>query len=188
MTKKLAAITLIFACTSLAWVVLGSTIFSRTYDSGAASSSKVASTWGTPQNQAPPTAQLITQVTKQVDALENGKMVKKSWTEDVATGIPLESSKINVDLNLEHRQKGLLWYSTYKVRFSGVYGFRNASDKEQKVVLNLNFPTNQAIYDDLTFLVDGNPVAITNEHNAARAAVKVGAGKTAQLEVGYSSQ
>lgn len=188
MTKKIAAITLIFACASLAWVILGSTIFSRTYDSEYASSSKVASTWGAPQNQGPPAAQFITQVTKEADALENNKIVKKTWTENVATDLPLESSKINVDLNLEHRQKGLLWYSTYKVRFSGVYGFRNTSDKEQNVIFNLNFPTNQAIYDDLTFLVDGNPVSITNEHNTAKAAVKVAAGKTAQLQVGYSSQ
>jgi len=188
MARRIAAITLIFAFTSLAWIVLGTTVFSRTYGSEYASSSKVVSTWGAPQNQVPPTAQLITQVTKEVNVLENSKMVKKTLTEDVATPIPLESSKINVDLNLEHRQKGLLWYSTYKVRFAGAYGFRNTSDKEQNVVFNLNFPTNQAIYDDLTFLVDGNPVAITNEHNATKAMVKIGAGKTAQLQVGYSSQ
>src|SRR5262249_17970705 len=123
MTKKIIAITFIFICASLAWVILGSTIFSRTYDSEYTSSSKVASTWGAQQNQGPQTAKFITQIKKQADALENNQIVKKTWTEDVATAIPLESSKINVDLNLEHRQKGLLWYSTYKVRFSGVYGF-----------------------------------------------------------------
>ena len=188
MTKRIAAITLIFAGASLAWIILGATIFSRTYDSDAASSSKVASTWGAPQNQGPPAAEFITPVTKQADALENNKIVKKTWTENVVTDLPLESSKINVDLNLEHRQKGLLWYSTYKVRFSAVYGFRNTSDKEQNVTFKLNFPTSEAIYDDLTFIVDGNPVAITNEHNTAKAVVKVDAGKTAHLQVGYSSQ
>ncbi len=89
---------------------------------------------------------------------------------------------------LQHRQKGLLWYSTYKVDFSGVYGFRNTSDKEQTVNFRLPFPTSQAIYDNLTFTVDGNPVANHNQKNAAKAAVKVAAGKTAQLAVGYSSQ
>src|SRR5215467_1405483 len=188
MTKRIIAIAFIFICASVAWAILGATIFSRTYDSGAVSSSRVASTWGAPQNQGPPTASFITQITKQADAVENGKLIKKTWTEDQTNPIPLESSKVKVDLDLEHRQKGLLWYSTYKVRFNGVYSFRNTSDKEQYIIFRLNFPTTQAIYDNLTFLVDGNPVAIANESNAAKTTVKVGASKTSQLEVGYSSQ
>jgi inner membrane protein involved in colicin E2 resistance len=55
-------------------------------------------------------------------------------------------------------------------------------------MFKLNFPTAQAIYDNLTFMVDGNPTVLTNESNAAKTVVKIGAGKTAQLAVGYSSQ
>lgn len=128
MIKTIIAIIFIFICTSIAWAILGTTIFARTYDSGSVSSTKVASTWGAPQNQGPPTASFITQVTRQQTVVENGKNVKKTWTEEVTTELPLESSKIDVDLDLEHRQKGLLWYSTYKVRFTGVYGFHNSSD------------------------------------------------------------
>ena len=188
MTRKIIAIVFIFICASVAWAILGATIFSRTYDSGAVSSNKVASTWGTPQNQGPPTASFSTPITKQQDVTENGKSVRKTWTEDVITDIPLESSKIDVDLDLEHRQKGLLWYSTYKVRFAGLYGFRNPTDKEQIVVFKLQFPTTQAIYDNLTFIVDGTPSEITNESNAAKTSVKIAPGKTARLSVGYSSQ
>jgi inner membrane protein involved in colicin E2 resistance len=188
MTKKIVAIVFIFICTSVAWAILGTTIFARTYDSTAASSSRVASTWGTEQNQGPPTASYITQITKTQDVAENGKIVKKSWTEALTNELPLESTRINVDLDLQHRQKGLLWYSTYKVRFAGVYGFRNPTDKEQTLIFRLQFPTAQAIYDDLTFAVDGNAATLTNENNAAKAEVKIGAGKTAQLSVGYSSQ
>ena len=188
MTRKIVAIAFIFICTSVAWAILGTTIFARTYDSNAASSSRVASTWGTQQNQGPPTASYITQVPKTQDVLENGKIVKKNWTEALTNEVPLETSRINVDLDLQHRQKGLLWYSTYKVRFAGLYGFRNPTDKEQTLIFRLQFPTAQAIYDDLTFAVDGNPATLTNENNAAKAEVKIGAGKTAQLSVGYSSQ
>ena len=188
MTKRIIAIVFIFICTTAAWMVLGATIFSRTYDSGSVSTSRVASTWGAPQNQGPPIATLLTPVKKEQTFLENGKTIKKTWTEEIASDLPLESSKINVDLDLEHRQKGLLWYSTYKVRFTGVYGFRNPSDKDLTVIFKLPFPTSQAIYDNLTFVVDGNPVALTNENNAAKASVKIGAGKTTQLSIGYSSQ
>jgi inner membrane protein involved in colicin E2 resistance len=188
MTRKISAITFIFICASIAWAILGATIFARTYDSGAISSERVASTWGTEQNQGPPTASYKTRVEKQQEFLENSVKVVKTVTEETVTPLPLESSRIDVDLDLQHRQKGLLWYSTYKVEFSGVYGFRNTSDREQTVDFRLQFPTSQAIYDNLTFVVDGNPVTITNDKNAAIGSVKVGAGKTAQLAIGYSSQ
>ena len=57
-------------------------------------------------------------------------------------------------------------------RFSGVYAFVNQSDKEQAVEFKLLFPTTQAIYDNLTFNVDGNPVAVSNQKNAALTVVK----------------
>ncbi|HJX90634.1 MAG TPA: inner membrane CreD family protein [Pyrinomonadaceae bacterium] len=188
MTKRIIAITFIFICTSIAWVILGGTIFSRTYDSGASSSNRVASTWGTEQNQPPPSASFSTLVPRKEETVENGKKVVKTIQDQVITTLPLESSNIDVNLDLDHRQKGLLWYSTYKVAFSGVYTFVNASDKEQVVDFKLQFPTSQAIYDNLTFVVDGVPLQLTNESNAAMSSAKIGAGRTAQLSVGYRSQ
>jgi hypothetical protein len=188
MTKRIIAIAFIFVCASVAWAVLGGTIFSRTYDSGVATSSKVASTWGAQQNQGPPSASFTTKVSNKEEVLENGKKTVKTVETKFDTELPLESSNIDVDLNLDHRQKGLLWYSTYKVKFAAVYTFRNTSDKEQLVDFKLLFPTSQAIYDNLNFVVDGVPLSISNEKNSARSAAKVGAGKTAVLAVGYSSQ
>lgn len=188
MSKRIAAITLIFICTSIAWAILGGTIFSRTYDSAANSDNRVASTWGAPQDQVLPTASYTELVPKKEESTENGMKIIKTTQDVFTTALPLESSAIDVNLDLEHRQKGLLWYSTYKVAFAGVYGFRNTSDKEQLVDFTLPFPTTQAIYDDLTFLVDGVPVPIVNQKNAATGSVKIPAGKTAQLTTGYRSQ
>lgn len=129
MTKRIIAIVFIFICASVAWAILGTTIFSRTYDSGLASRDRVASTWGSEHTQSPPFASFSTQLQKKEETLENGKKVVKNVTETLVTELPLETSRINVDLDLQHRQKGLLWYSTYKVAFSGAYGFRNISDK-----------------------------------------------------------
>jgi len=188
MTKRIIAIAFIFVCTSVAWAILGGTIFSRTYDSDSISQNRVTSTWGAPQNQGPPTASFKTLVPRPQETIENGKKTIVTVQEEVTTTLPLESSNINVDLNLEHRQKGLLWYSTYKVGFNGHYGFRNSSDKEQTIELTLPFPTAQAIYDNLIFTVDGNPVPLKNENNAATASVKIAPGKTSELAVGYASQ
>jgi inner membrane protein involved in colicin E2 resistance len=188
MTKRIIAIAFIFICTSFCWAILGGTIFSRTYDSASVSSDRVASTWGTEQNQAPPTASFKTKFQKQEEVIENGLKVVRTKEEEYETPLTLEESTVGVNLNLEHRQKGLLWYSTYKVDFSGVYIFRNPSDKEQLVEFQLPFPSSQAIYDDLLMNIDHSPVVISSESNAATATAKVGGGKTALLLVSYRSQ
>lgn len=188
MTKRIVAIAFIFVCTSIAWVILGATIFTRTYSQNAVAADRVASTWGATQDQSPPTASFTRIVPRKEETIENGKKVVTTIPDAVTTSLPLESSAIQVALDLEHRQKGLLWYSTYKVDFSGSYGFRNPSDREETVAFTLNFPTTQAIYDNLTFLVDGVSVPLTNKDKAATAAVKIAAGKTVQLAVGYRSQ
>src|SRR6185369_1789537 len=102
--------------------------------------------------------------------------------------LPLESSSVDVSLDLEHRQKGLLWYSTYKVDFAGTYLFRNTSEHDENVTFTLPFPTNQAIYDDLAFKVDGQSVELSNANSATSGTAKIGAGKSVELKVGYRSQ
>jgi inner membrane protein involved in colicin E2 resistance len=188
MVKRIAAIVFIFVCASVAWAVLGGTVFSRTYSSNEKSGDRVASTWGAPQNQSPPAASFAQVNTKEEESTENGKRIVHRFEEKADVPLVLESSRIDVALALEHRQKGLLWYSTYKVNFGGVYVFHNPSDKEQPVTFALKFPATQAIYDDLVFTVDDVPVSVTNERGNASGVVKVAAGKTATLNVGYHSQ
>ena len=187
MLKRIVAIAFIFVCASVAWMILGATIFSRTYDSGQTLEDRVVSTWGAPHAQSPPAASYERTVPKTTETIENGK--KKTLTEKVTLvdSLPVESSRIEVALDLEHRQKGLLWYSTYKVAFAGLYTFRNTSDQD-KVTFTLKFPTERAIYDDLVFTVNGTPVQLTNEKNAASGTAQVKPGETATLKVAYRSQ
>ena len=188
MTKRIIAIAFIFVCTSVAWAILGGTIFSRTYSSDSIAENRVSSTWGTQQTQSPPTASFTRIVPKQEEITENGKKFVRTAQQQVTIPLSLESSAIDVTLDLEHRQKGLLWFSTYRVAFAGVYGFRNTSDQEETVNFTLKFPTSQAMYDDLTFMVDNNSVFVTNHENSSTGSVKILPGKTAQLTVGYRSQ
>ncbi|HEX8188782.1 MAG TPA: inner membrane CreD family protein [Pyrinomonadaceae bacterium] len=187
MLKRIVAIAFIFLCASAAWMVLGATIFSRTYDSDQALEGQVTSLWGSPQSQSPPAAASVRTVPKATETLENG--VKKVSVENVPVSqtLPLESSRVDVSLGLEHRQKGLLWYSTYKVEFDGTYVFRNATEQE-RVTFTLKFPAERAIYDDLVFTVNGAPVALTNEDGAATGTAAVKPGEAATLRVAYRSQ
>lgn len=187
MFKRIAAIVAIFLCAAVAWIILGATIFSRTYSADAALEGRVVSTWGSPHNQSPPTASTEHLLPKLVETTENGQKSVRTEQQKVTTLLPLESSRIAVDLDLEHRQKGLLWYSTYKVGFSGLYTFRNTSDQE-RVTFALNFPTAQAIYDDLLFTVNDVPLTLTNSQNTASGSAEVAPGQTATLKVAYRSQ
>jgi hypothetical protein len=172
MLKRIAALTLIFFCATLAWAILGTTIFSRSGSFRDGLRGKVVSTWGAPHEQKPPSA-----------CYPEGVLQTTAWRP-----LPLESSKITVALDLEHRRKGLLWYSTYKVAFAGQYLFRNPTQNEQPVTFTLAFPVARAVYDDLVFRVDGAPLEVANQKSAASGVVRVGAGKTAVLEVSYRSQ
>ena len=187
MLKRIIAIAFIFVCAAAAWMILGATIFSRTYDSGENLDGRVAQLWGAPQSQTPPSAASERSTPKVTETTENGQ--KKFVTEYVTTTEPLqlESSRVDVSLGLEHRQKGLLWYSTYKVAFDGTYAFRN-NTAQDKVEFTLKFPTDRAIYDNLVFTVNGNAVQLTNEKNSAVGTAEVKPGELATLRVAYNSQ
>lgn len=185
---RITAIVFILLCTSVAWGILGTTIFNRTYDTDQRLRDQVMTIWGAPHEQTPPTAAYQKTVTSEVESVEDGKKIVRTVKQDVAVPLPLESSRVNVALDLEHRQKGLLWYSTYKVDFGGVYSFRNTSAHEEEVVLTLNFPATRALYDDIVFIVDGQPQDIQNHNTGVTAAARVPAGHVTELKVGYRSQ
>jgi inner membrane protein involved in colicin E2 resistance len=181
MTKRIGALVFIFACTSIAWVILGSTIFARTYSLDPSLKSRVASTWGTQQQQLPPSAHYLHEWVKEFQD-EHGRTTRR---EKMVESIPLslDSSKVDVKLDLEHRQKGLLWYSTYIVNFGGDYEFTNPT-----VVFKLDFPAEQAVYDDLSMSADNQPLAVTNEGNKVISRFQVAGGKSVHLRTSYRSQ
>jgi hypothetical protein len=124
---------------------------------------------------------------KTTEAFVNGEKQTLTEHQPVVEQLALDASDIDVALDLEHRRKGLLWYSTYKVAFSGAYSFRNAT-AQKDVIFHLKFPTERANYDDLVFTVDGRPAQLTHERGEARAVAEVRPGETAVLRVSYRSQ
>ena len=187
MLKRIIAIAFIFACATVAWLILGGTIFARTQRSDTTLRGRVASTWGAPQEQAAPSATVLHVRRREVSAEENGKTVVRMVDESVPVALPLEKTRARGNIALEHRRKGLMWYSTYGVTFAGTYVFRNTTN-DDSVTLALRLPTAQAIYDDLQFSVDGKAVPTASEQGGMSATVPVAPGNTVTLEVGYRSQ
>jgi hypothetical protein len=188
MLKRIAAIVFIFIATSVAWVILGGTIMARTNGLTPDLRQRVSSTWGTSQAQMPPTAWYSTEVedtnTKEVD----GRKIVENLKRSVRHDLPLQSSAIKVNLNLEHRQKGLLWYATYKVDFAGNYTFQNDTDTEQLVYLRFPYPAAKAIYDDFRILANGQPLAPDNSADNAQVSLHVPAHRAVVYNIGYKSQ
>jgi inner membrane protein involved in colicin E2 resistance len=188
MFKRIAAIVGIFACTCVAWMILGTSIFFRTDNLGPVLSSRVGSTWGTVQGQKPPSVNYYTQEVKTVEVEEKGKKVQKTETKSVAHEIALNSSRIGADFHIDYRQKGLLWFSTYKVAFEGTYTFQNPTEQEQRITIQLPLPAKEAVYDGLEIAFNGAPLKITIGGTEASAEAHVGPGATGTIKTGYRSQ
>ncbi|HET9530395.1 MAG TPA: inner membrane CreD family protein, partial [Blastocatellia bacterium] len=102
--------------------------------------------------------------------------------------VPLTASDIRVGLELDQRQKGLLWYSTYRVRFTAGSWFDNIHDKSGELTLSFAFPAPNGLYDDFKFEVDGKAVPFTRQDaNLLVARVRSEAKARHHLAVNYYS-
>jgi hypothetical protein len=172
----------------VAWIILASTVVYRTEHSDDQLKGHVGSTWGTTQEQAPPTATYERPEIVRTTSIENGKRIVRDENLSRSGSVPVESSRIKVNLNLNHRQKGLLWYSTYVVDFAGDYSFRNDSDRPEVVAFRLPFPAQRAVYDGLFLTIDGNKVPLTTDEHSTSGQANVGPNQTVALHVAYRSQ
>ncbi len=188
MIRRILAIGFIFVCTAIAWAVLSATIYSRTQSQDSSLRAMVASAWGAEQQASPPAAHFnrieITKMKTQVD----GQSVEQEKRTAIPVPLPLESSRVDVALDLEHRQKGLMWYSTYKVAFGGDYAFRNPDTQERRAEFRLKLPAVNAIYDGLQFTVDGRALETRHDGEFAVAEADVAPGAVVHLAVAYRSQ
>src|SRR5438874_13043614 len=92
MVKRIAAITFIFLCTTVAWAILGATIFQRTYDSGSSSDSRVRWLAALVRSEERRVGKDEQMVPKKEVTNENGKQIERVTQEKVSTDLPLASS------------------------------------------------------------------------------------------------
>jgi inner membrane protein involved in colicin E2 resistance len=188
MLKRIVAIIAIFVCTAVAWAILGSTIFYRTYNAESGLSGHVASTWGTPQGQAPPSIAREWQEPKTVEVEEQGKKTTRTESYLRSEPVKIDASHVAATLHIDYRQKGLLWFSTYKVDFDGAYTFQNPTPREEEFVIRLPFPAQQAVYDNVQLLLDDKPLTVTFSGSQAVGQARLAAGAKSVLHAAYRSQ
>jgi inner membrane protein involved in colicin E2 resistance len=191
---RLFAIAFILAIATIAWFVLGGSVTARSGEFDSRLASEVGQLWGGPHRQTAPTVfverprQVKETVQQQTAA---GQSITSEVTRTVVDldALPLASSGIEVDLELDHRQKGLLWYDTYTVAFKGRYTMRNPDDVPRTMVARLAFPSKDALYDQFAVRLNGiEAPALTDLSKGVEVKAEVPAGESALLEVTYTSR
>src|SRR5512143_2901659 len=110
-SARLFAIGFIYACTAIAWSILGGSIVQRTGESDQRLAQEVAQLWGGRHVQVAPEAWYeverdFTEDVQEKDAA--GQITHRQVTRKVTDRIPvpLASSQVTVALTLDQRQKG----------------------------------------------------------------------------------
>lgn len=194
--KRVAAVAAIFIATSIAWGVLSAATAVRSESSQsrfgygteevASGRSTVQQLWGDAQVQKTPTV-WTSRVVRQARINEKGNRV----VEDVKVSDPvvLTRSRVRADLELDPRRKGLLWYSTYRVAFSGDYRFVNTFGNEREFHVRFRFPEGQAAFDNVVIHLNGKrryPGGSLADGVVMHTKLKPG--EQGHLEVSYRSQ
>ncbi|HEY5257329.1 MAG TPA: inner membrane CreD family protein [Candidatus Baltobacteraceae bacterium] len=167
MLPRLSAIVVIFCGASLAWMILGGTLLSRTDDSNASQTTKLTAQWGSAQTQSPP--QITARIAKH----------------DVV--VPLVGSRIAVNLDLQQRRKGLLWYNLYNVRFASHYRVRNTTDSSELAV-HFPFPSDDGTYTDFAVAIGGHPIPNATALSQGKLKFTLAPGQETTIDISYLSR
>ena len=192
MIKGIVGIAVVYLIAVIGWSVLAGTITHRTEQQDAQLKQEIGQLWGTPLDQRAPGAFLTVDSTTPTQAPNpqgNGVLYVRPGTAPAKYDLAIVQNEISVGLELDQRQKGLLWYSTYRVQFSGDYQFENPHDQSGAMTVNFEFPASDGQYDDFQFEVDGAPVPFTRQNaSLVVATVPCPAKSRHRLLVAYNSQ
>ncbi len=173
--KRFMAIGLIYGVVSVAWMMLAGSVAFRTHELDRSLSGEMSSLWG---------PRLIAQSapfwTIARDDIQRDNPDLKSLVVPAA-------SDIEARIAHEHRDKGLLWYSTFTVDFRSTYRFepspRTGTDTDGKVHFNL--PSRMPPMD-LVVRLDDNDVDLPYEQRInGRLRIPMDLSQPHTLEVSY---
>ena len=209
MIKHIVGVVLVFVATAAAWAVLGTTVAVRTSMQDGSLRSEVGQLWGMPQRQKAPSVTYET-----VKPAPKPAVVAAVPPKGVGSGagtaapvpttavptaaapadrvrheVPLESSDVDVALDLEHRSKGLLWYSTYRVQFAARYEVVNHTTEPHDYQVAFTFPTEGAIYDNFRFAIGGKELEdLRVASSTVAGTLRLEPGQRERIEIAYGSQ
>ncbi|HVG92818.1 MAG TPA: inner membrane CreD family protein [Planctomycetota bacterium] len=137
---RLAAVVLILLAASLGWTLLSQSVTLRTASAGDSLGGDVARMFGPPIAQGAP------------------KFIATGGAER-----PPDASEIRVTLDHEHRSRGLVWFSVFRVAFDATYTLGPVADAPPEGRFVMDLPKGAAI-DGLEVVVGDRQVPIDRTH------------------------
>ena len=169
--KQIIAVIFIFGLGVAGWLTLGTISEFRSGNTYSSMDYAVQNLWGSSIQQQAPTLSVNVPGTKRKRLL-----------------LP-ESNQIKVDLQLEQRKKGLIWYPTYEVDFDAVYTVKNTDAVSQNVRLHFAFPSEYATYDQFSFMIDGEIQNIElNTKEGIHQLIELSSGQTRSFAIKYRTR
>ena len=169
--RYIIAVIAIFMLGAAGWFVLGSASALRSDMMSYNLDRAVASLWGNPIVQSAP-------------ALS----VKIPGTNE-RRNLVASANDLKVDLQLQQRRKGLIWYPTYVVDFSGEYAITNNDAVAQNILLHFPFPDASATYDQFQFWIDEQAQNVDIDTAAGlNEIIEVEPGATRRFRIAYRTR
>ncbi len=150
--RKLIAIAVIFACTCVAWMILGGANTSRTSSSFSALKAEVVNLYGGSLVVKSPECYERVEMTR--ETLSDGKRITETYYEYRYADVLKTDAR--AEIFLDQRKKGNLWFPTFKARFNADYTFRlkdHEADGEYFVFTSLN--SAESMYSGVSVTVNG---------------------------------
>ncbi|KAA3620175.1 MAG: hypothetical protein DWQ05_05445 [Calditrichaeota bacterium] len=157
--KKLIAIVIIYILTFIAWMILGASNWARTDKAFKSLRDEVSNLYGDAVIINAPKCYL--EETKDREEIIAGNKVSKIYHETI--DYELSKSEILIDISLDQRKKGNLWFPTFKTKFSGNYEFEIKNPRMEssfKYYIYSTLGSSNSIYNNIQLSI--NDKKITN--------------------------
>jgi len=182
--KKIIAIVVIFGFTTIAWMILGAANLSRTDKSFSSLKSQVANLYGSRLNIESPKCYTKTTKYREETVNNNTRVVEYFEYQDHE----LIKSDVAINVYLDQRKKGNLWFPTFKASFEGKYTFLANVSNNESVFVYSTLNSADSIYNNLNLKINDNDIAnVLPLINKQEIPVSVRNDNTVQLNVSYDA-
>ncbi|MDC7218709.1 MAG: hypothetical protein PQJ59_02150 [Spirochaetales bacterium] len=154
-TKRIFAILFIFMGALVAWMILGAANLSRTDSSSYTLRSEVASLYGGDLVFETPKSYRYVESTHKEWAADGTEIEKITFSPSYLE--PLKSD-VFIDVSLDQRKRGNLWFPTFKADFSGEYLFK-ADEPDEAYYLRAALGSSDSIYKNIQLAINGELVS-----------------------------
>ena len=170
--SRLFTILGITGAATLAWFVLGATLYERSQAASSRMGGEVRKVWG--PGLAQPHLTLLAD--------------SASGSGDAEVMLPT-SSKVDARITYDPKKRGLLWHRTYDVEFNARYEITNTAAAARNVRIQMALPAKNTSYDNFAFqLGEGGATDIAPRDGMVETVSLIPAGATVPLTVRYNAR